>query len=695
MSTNPIFILRDGTRTNIGDPFVFKYNGIYYLYPSTNHQETGIYCYQSNNLLDWSFVGSVCDDPITKNAYAPEIVLFRGKFLLITSPGGNGHYLFTSESPTGPFIRVTENINHMIDGSFYFENNQLYVLRANHHGISISELNDHFELVNRVNLDAEMNAWTEGPNLFKRNGFYYLTYCGNHLFSDGYRVEYSVAKSLFGPYKKGIHNPLLISVHPNYKALGHSSVVIGPDLDSYFHVYHQLEFVNDIPYRHFCLDRLDFNGTILKQAITHTEVLSPKIPKLFSFDTEKEEDFSLQNGFWLSQNPCSDEFTIECNVWPSANQITLLIQQDHQQGYLIEIGRSSISLFSRLGNTKTKLYQKSNLLHENKWNALVFKQKTNLEVFFQNECLFHCPAMLQPYFGWHENNQSQIGFVAISEACYKDIPAIQHVPGLVFLDSPNKEFVGFGIDAFATILETIPLHQRIHGKGRYLLSLFLESNHVHRLHVEVNHQSFDCQIDTSKIDYPYMKMPCCEIELDGETALRIHAVEGVSKVIYAEFERLDYYEQEVNQKSDQESESVALTNPKHWIHSVSVHLTIKHRLSSSRYGLLMNVKEFSQHPAQCHFPMLGYFIGFYQNLLVVDRLSYGVTRIYDIPFDQTKSDYHLSATLKDGVIAVFVDNMKRFECTDPHMYYTGQNGFYQNQSCWIEFDSFIGGKKNA
>ena len=45
--------------------------------------------------------------------------------------------------------------------------------------------------------NANLNGWTEGPGYFKRNGFTYLTYTGNHVDSAGYKVAYSYSKNNF------------------------------------------------------------------------------------------------------------------------------------------------------------------------------------------------------------------------------------------------------------------------------------------------------------------------------------------------------------------------------------------------------------------------------------------------------------------------------------------------------------------
>ena len=86
-----------------------------------------------------------------------------------------------------------------------------------------------------------LGHWTEGSMIIKRNGTYYMTYTGNHVFSKGYRIHYAVSHdSPLGPYSIPANNPLVISTKPDFYGLGHSSTVMGPDLDSYYLVYHNL-----------------------------------------------------------------------------------------------------------------------------------------------------------------------------------------------------------------------------------------------------------------------------------------------------------------------------------------------------------------------------------------------------------------------------------------------------------------------
>ena len=98
---------------------MYRFNGRYYLYPSAGAE--GIEVWESEDLTDWQYIGIVADDPILGYAYAPEIFYFNGVFYLITSPRGEGHYIYTSCNPTGPFERLTDNFGQTIDGSIFVD----------------------------------------------------------------------------------------------------------------------------------------------------------------------------------------------------------------------------------------------------------------------------------------------------------------------------------------------------------------------------------------------------------------------------------------------------------------------------------------------------------------------------------------------------------------------------------------------
>ncbi|MCR2803832.1 family 43 glycosylhydrolase [Paenibacillus soyae] len=307
-----------------GDPFVMRHDGSYYLYVSTKDHRVGIKAWKSEDLVNWSYAGLVTEDPVSTGAYAPEVTYWNGYFYLYTSPAGRGHYVFRSESPTGPFERITENLGMSIDGSVFIDDDGSWTFtHAGTEGIVGVPMNDPAAFGFGAPIPGTfLGHWTEGSMIIKRGGKYYMTFTGNHVFSKGYRIAYAVSdESPTGPYKVPDNNPIVISTKPDFFGLGHSSTVMGPDLDSHYLVYHNLvgRSAEGPPVRQMNIDRLVFNGDIM-DAVGPTNYEQP-YPGRPAFEgrpsaglgewerTESEEGLRI-----LSPGSSEADFTAEFNV---------------------------------------------------------------------------------------------------------------------------------------------------------------------------------------------------------------------------------------------------------------------------------------------------------------------------------------------------------------------------------------------
>ena len=304
--SNPIDLLGQENVYGIGDPFILKFKGIYYLYPSTKDSETGIRCFTSKDLINWQYQGLVATDPVTQGAYAPEVVYENGKFYMYTSPHGNGHYVFESSDPLGPFIVKTGNLGHSIDGSVFIDDDgQWYFTHASSAGIVGHQMSDPYTIIgSEMLINAQMNnGWTEGSYIIKRAGNYYLSYTGNHIGSRGYRVEYGINNtSPIGNYTPATQQgPILLSTQGSVRGTGHSMTFRGPNLDEYFITYHSL--VNPIgPVRQLNFDRIGFtDNKMVVLGPTTTEQQAPLLPTYFDYfeQANLSSDWrDVDNGNW-------------------------------------------------------------------------------------------------------------------------------------------------------------------------------------------------------------------------------------------------------------------------------------------------------------------------------------------------------------------------------------------------------------
>ncbi len=257
-----------GLVPDCADPYILKYNDMYFLYGTGGAD--GIKVYQSNDMVTWSkAVGVRSGYALHKNDvwgdkwfWAPEVYYLNGKFYMFFS-AEEELCVAESSSPLGPFTQSIQTPFHTnvkeIDSHLFIDDDgkkYLYFVRfTNGNEIWVAELNDDLKSIKETTLKRCIGAsnglqtWeqstlepypgskvNEGPFILKHNGWYYLTYSANHYQNPNYGVGYATSKSPLGPWTKYSGNPILIG---NSKISGtghHSFVNIGPGCQ--YIVYH-------------------------------------------------------------------------------------------------------------------------------------------------------------------------------------------------------------------------------------------------------------------------------------------------------------------------------------------------------------------------------------------------------------------------------------------------------------------------
>ena len=320
----------------IGDPFVLRHNGMYYLYPSSIG--TGVQCWTSTDLANWTYAGICMPEDTGGGCWAPEVTYYNGKFYMYTSPGGNGHYVYESETPTGPFVVVSENFGLDWDGNVFIDDDGKWTIYTAENGgdaggIQVTDITTSPTFIDRtttrgsgIEVYTVDSDWTEGSMLIKYNGIYYMTYCGNRVASKSYQIRYSASTGTLNDFEYGINNPLLLNTDPSTDTgLGHSSSVIGPNLDSWYIVYHSM--IVD-PIRQMHIAPMYMNGVYL-QVLGHVETAPvPEMPDLYSrFNSEESlsgwvtENAKISDGILVvseggkvvSEKGFADDYTVEWN----------------------------------------------------------------------------------------------------------------------------------------------------------------------------------------------------------------------------------------------------------------------------------------------------------------------------------------------------------------------------------------------
>jgi len=99
-----------------------------------------------------------------------------------------------------------------------------------------------------------VSTWTEGPTIFKKDGQYYMTYCGNDVQQTHYQVHAAKGSSVATLSAQSGTNPILYHATPPYQGSGHNHVILGPDLHSLYTTYHLKK--DGEWYRKLCVDKL-------------------------------------------------------------------------------------------------------------------------------------------------------------------------------------------------------------------------------------------------------------------------------------------------------------------------------------------------------------------------------------------------------------------------------------------------------
>jgi len=271
------------------DPNILRVDENYYIVTSTFQWYPGVEIHTSENLKDWQLVGRPLGEDKYLNmtgeapgcgVWAPQISYHEGLYYIVYSDcktfGSVHNYLITSESIKGLWSDPIYLCSGAFDISLYHEGAKKYLLLCEHdgrkmanmanlvngfpamrsikhltkevlrgnssilipfNGIALLEY-DHLEKrtvgERKIIFKGTKLGATEGPNLYKKNGYYYLITAEG---GTGYNHAVTLArsKSIKGPYVVHPNNPILTAPNKKYplQRMGHGSLVETPEGDTY------------------------------------------------------------------------------------------------------------------------------------------------------------------------------------------------------------------------------------------------------------------------------------------------------------------------------------------------------------------------------------------------------------------------------------------------------------------------------
>ncbi len=303
--TNPVY------PGYFADPFVWEYQGVYYAIGTGSAEAEGqvdeidlervFPLLRSDDFVNWKNAGNALlrpDAALGDNFWAPEVALCDRTFYLYYSVGheDKNHQLrvATSDHPLGPYQDIGEPLLTLKDCPFAIDphpfcddDGQWYLFYARDFldteggarvgtALMVDQLQGMTKLkgagavVLRARCDWQrfqanrpmyggIYDWhtLEGPCVRKHQGRYYCFYSGGRWESENYGVDYGVADGVIGPYwdTGNEANPrVLKSVSDRVLGPGHNSIVIGPDGQTEYIIYHAWDTSRSA--RRMCIDKL-------------------------------------------------------------------------------------------------------------------------------------------------------------------------------------------------------------------------------------------------------------------------------------------------------------------------------------------------------------------------------------------------------------------------------------------------------
>lgn len=247
------------------DPSVARAGDKFYLVHSTFAYFPGIPVFESDDLVHWRQIGHVIDRAsqldysglgVSRGVFAPSIEHHDGVFYVFnTHVDGGGNFVVTARDPAGPWSdpvwlpELTDGIDPSMfvddDGAAYVTNNGPPDGRAQYEGHRAIWMQafDRKQLKlfgpRKVLVDGGVDPskrpiWIEGPHIFKRSGWYYLS-CAEGGTGPQHSQVVLRARSPWGPFEPYAANPILTQrdlPHDRPNAItnaGHADLVEAPD----------------------------------------------------------------------------------------------------------------------------------------------------------------------------------------------------------------------------------------------------------------------------------------------------------------------------------------------------------------------------------------------------------------------------------------------------------------------------------
>ncbi|MGE4289598.1 MAG: family 43 glycosylhydrolase, partial [Salinivirgaceae bacterium] len=226
---NPIF------QGDYPDPSILRDGEDYYMVHSSFIYYPGLLIWHSTDLVNWEPVSNALQT-VVGSVWAPELVKYEGKYF-IYFPADGTNYVITADRIEGPWSEPKELKVNMIDPGHVVDENgnrYLYFSSGSYVPLTKDGLSVAGDIVHSYDGWEIPRDWSiecfcmEGPKLFKRGDYYYLTVAegGTAGPATGHMVISARSKSPLGPWENSPFNPVLRakSNQDKWWSVGHGTI---------------------------------------------------------------------------------------------------------------------------------------------------------------------------------------------------------------------------------------------------------------------------------------------------------------------------------------------------------------------------------------------------------------------------------------------------------------------------------------
>ncbi|TRX97639.1 hypothetical protein FHL15_001394 [Xylaria flabelliformis] len=277
------------------DPDTEFYEGKYWVFPTSSlpyDEQTYLDAFSSPDLIHWEKHANILTIEnvkwATRAVWAPAPIFRNGKYFIYFGAndiqegqpeagviGGIG--VAVADKPEGPYVDAIGKplIGEYYNGAqpidqdvFIDDDGQAYIFYGGHSHANVAKINDDMISIGQFDdgtsfREITPEGYTEGTQMIKRNGKYYLMWSEGVWTGPDYSVSYAMSDSVLGPFGETVR---ILQQDPEVaKGSGHNGVINIPNTDVWYIVYHRRPLSEtDGNHRVLAYDRMYFNedGTI-------------------------------------------------------------------------------------------------------------------------------------------------------------------------------------------------------------------------------------------------------------------------------------------------------------------------------------------------------------------------------------------------------------------------------------------------